>query len=607
MTLRMYGSMAFAICALVYLSFLLLMYINKKKVGGMQTKVFSALLAAAIFLSLSECGYVYGLSVLKTDPKLTEITCRIYTFGILLIINLFIYYLITMFQKGYEKEKQRKRNLIALGLGVLLTVIITLISILLPLDYTSSKSGLYNFAGPATTIVYAEGFLLFLAIFIVMIIKRKKIPKSQQRPIYFFLFIFIVFISPQLIFDYDLNLISFNFAFMVSTLYFTLESQDNKLVQELQALKEDAETADKAKTEFLINMSHEIRSPMSTILGYSEILLNEEPLTESVAKRDTENIYNASNVLMQSISTILDISELENDKEVIRNEQYNVNSLLFEIEETTISKIKRDIEYKTISNNTIPKELIGDVEKIRKILNYIIDYFLDSTPSGKITLSVSSKTPDADKCQMFFTITSNNCHISQEKFDIEFNDFVKLDENSDNSIDTIDLKLIIAKKYIGLLKGKVDFNNENNNCDCTILLPQGIEENATIPRQTVREEHPDNKKTVLIADENRVNHIIINKFLENDGFNIMNSYSKEDANNKIRFEKLDLILIDSNFLNEDLEHILKEKTEPCAIVEINENHVLKTKEYVNDIIYKPISNDSIRKVINRYINEKEVK
>ena len=134
MTLRMYGSMAFAICALVYLSLLLLMYINKKKVGGIQTKVFSALLAAAIFLSLSECGYVYGLSVLKTDPKLTEITCRIYTFGILLIINLFIYYLITMFQKGYEKEKQRKRNLIALGLGVLLTAIITLISIVLPLD-----------------------------------------------------------------------------------------------------------------------------------------------------------------------------------------------------------------------------------------------------------------------------------------------------------------------------------------------------------------------------------------------------------------------------------------------------------------------------------------
>lgn len=606
MTFKMYESMAFAICALVYLSLLLLMYINKKKVGDLQTKVFSALLAAAIFLSLSECGYVYGLSVLETAPKLTEITCRIYTFGILLIINIFVYYLITIFQKGYEPDKQRKRNLVALVLGIILTTIITLVSIALPLDYTSSKSGLYNFAGPATTIVYVEGFLLFLAIFIVMIVKRNKISKSQRRPIYFFLLIFIIFISPQLIFDYDLNLISFNFAFMVSTLYFTLESQDNKLVQELKTLKEDAETADKAKTEFLINMSHEIRSPMSTILGYSEILLNEEPLTEKVAKRDTENIYNASNVLMQSISTILDISELENDKEVIRNEQYNVSSLLFEIEETTISKINRDIEYKTISNNTVPKELIGDVEKIRKILNYIIDYFLNSTPSGKITLSVSSKIPESNKCQMFYTINSNNCHISQEKFDIEFNDFVKLDENADSSIDTIDLKLIIAKKYINLLKGKVDFNNENGNCDCTILLPQSIEEN-TNTHQVTKNVQQENKKTILIADENRVNHIIINKFLENDGFNIMNSYSKEDANNKIRFEKLDLILIDATFLNEDLEHILKEKNEPCIIIEMNENRVLKTKEYVNDIIYKPVSNDEIRKVINRYIDEKEVK
>ena len=107
----MYESMAFAICALVYLSLILIMYVHKKKVGDLQTKVFSVLLAAGIALTFSEGAYVYGLSVLDTNPTLTAVTCRIYTIGILVLINLFIYYITTMFMRRLE-DKKRKRRII---------------------------------------------------------------------------------------------------------------------------------------------------------------------------------------------------------------------------------------------------------------------------------------------------------------------------------------------------------------------------------------------------------------------------------------------------------------------------------------------------------------
>lgn len=606
MTFRMYESMAFAICALVYLSLILMMYIHKRKVGDIQTKVFSVLLAAGIALTFCEGAYVYGLSVLDTNPKLAEITCRIYTIGILVLINLFIYYITTMFMRRLgNKEKEKKGNIITLIILLFLAAITTLISFAFPLDYTSSESGFYNFGGPATTIVYAEGFFLFLIIFIVTIFKSNSIPKSQQKPIYFFILVFAGLIAPQIILNYDLNLVSFIFAFMIAILYFTIESQDNKLVQELENSKEEALTASKAKTEFLINMSHEIRTPMSTILGFSEILLNEEKLTEEVAKRDTKSIYEASNILMESINAILDISSLETNKEKIRNEKYHPASLVFELDESIHSKINPNLEFSTVTSNNLPQDLIGDSEKIRKILSFILDFFIESTSSGKITLSISAKETERNICQLIFNITSSNANISREKFNVEFNDFVKLSEGNNTLINNTDLKLIIAKKYIELLRGEIDFRNNNNiSCDCTISLIQSLVSDSLPRREQIP---PTVKKNILIADENRVNHIIISKYFENGNYNILDSYTKEDCNNKIRFEKLDLILIDTSFLNEDLEQRLKEKTIPFNIIEMNDEKEGKSKDYVKDIIYKPVTSDEINKVINQYLNsEKDV-
>ena len=93
--------------------------------------------------------------------------------------------------------------------------------------------------------------------------------------------------------------------------------------------------------------------------------------------------------------------------------------------------------------------------------------------------------------------------------------------------------------------------------------------------------------------------------LEEYHYNISSAYTEEEYANKVSFEKFDLILIDSSYIDETLEQSLKGINMNTVIIEMNENRVEKSKNYINDIIYKPVSKDDINKIIYKYINEEK--
>ena len=144
----------------------------------------------------------------------------------------------------------------------------------------------------------------------------------------------------------------------------------------------------------------------------------------------------------------------------------------------------------------------------------------------------------------------------------------------------------------------------NNHCECSIYFIQSIS-NSSTETTAIPSEKPVVTKKVLIVDSNKVNYIIISKLLEEYHYNISSASTKEEYMSKVSFEKYDLILIDSSYIDETLETSLKGINMNSVIVEMNENRVEKSKPYINDIIYKPVSKDEINRIISKYINEEK--
>lgn len=136
---------------------------------------------------------------------------------------------------------------------------------------------------------------------------------------------FIIFVyTVQQVFP-ELFLLNFSITILDIVLYFTIENPDIKMIEQLNIAREQADKANRAKTDFLSSMSHEIRTPLNAIVGFSELIKTSETLEE--AKENANDIVGTSNTLLEIVNGILDISKIEAGKIEIHNSAYNAHEL----------------------------------------------------------------------------------------------------------------------------------------------------------------------------------------------------------------------------------------------------------------------------------------
>ena len=616
---KLFASMGFSICALIYLLFILYVYLGKKRNKTDQDKVFFFLLRLNILITITEFIYITLMSKAEMYPILCPLACRIYILESTTWLIIFFFYLWSLSQKSVpDKELVKKRSKKAFFWLTLLLVVSNIISLCSNLEYTHPKNDFYVFGGGAVVSVYVLGLVIGLAVLFALIIKRDSFPKQQQRPIIFTYSTIIILFAFQLITGYDFNFLAFIYAFVLSSLFFTIESQDYKLIEELEESKKQAEIADRAKTKFLSSMSHSIRTPMTTILGVSDLLLKEEKLEEKQVQEGAKDIYDSGTELLELINNILDISRIESGKEIVEEKEYLLENLIFEIGSVVRSKINEEsLEYQISINQSLPSKYMGDYNKLFKILTAIIINAINYTHYGNVLLSINGEQEE-DVVHFTFSVSNSGHEMSVEKFEQDFNDDINVDDNNYN----INLYIAIAKRLVQMLDGEIEFINETGKgTQYIIKIDQKIIDEKPIGNfiennnihQTHHKRPVLNDKKFLIVDDNTVNLKIGKRLLARYDAKVVTATSGRECLDLVKDNHFDMIFLDHMMPEMDGIAVMKalknmEDIPPVIALTANSSTGLKSKYLqagFSDYLSKPINNGELNRLMVKYFVKNE--
>lgn len=623
--LKLFPSIGFTICAILFLIIIIYMYFSKRKWSGIQNTIYCFMLVLTMLMLILELLCVYTISVRYKFPALNEVLCRLYILGVIIWTSCMIAYIYAITNRDKLKDSfKRQKEKFAILLSLIVSIFFS-ISCILPINYEKGLNNyifgkdIYAIGGDVTLILYVTSFVLIVFLLISLIRNRKKLTLKQALPFYFTFFLFIVVTIPQLVTGQEFNDLTFIFSVSVVALYFTTESQDSKLLNDLIKSKEKVEETNKAKTEFLTNMSHKIRTPMNTILGFSESLLRENNLTKESIKDDVTNIHSASIELLDLINNILDISRIESFKEEKDEKEYNLKNLIFEVNSVVYSKLdKESVKFNINVDNNMPSVFYGDNVKISKIISNTIINAMKYTSMGSIDLNVSGLN-DKDSYILKFEIVNTGHLMREEDFLTDFNDFVKLGNSAQNNIDGVTLGFIVAKRLLSIIDGKMEFKNEvGHGTRYFISIPQKVINENKIGNifESISEENNNflnrdyRGKKVLVVDDNMVNVKLAKRLLENYNIIVDMTTSGRDAIEKVKENKYDIIFLDHMMPELDgiaTLKLLKEKYNdlpPIIALTANSYGGLREK-YIsygfNDYISKPINVKELSKMLDTYL------
>jgi signal transduction histidine kinase/ActR/RegA family two-component response regulator len=232
-----------------------------------------------------------------------------------------------------------------------------------------------------------------------------------------------------------------------------LERLVQERTREMEAQKEEAQLASKAKGEFLARMSHEIRTPMNAIIGMAELVLREE-ISDEIGDM-VGNIRQAGNALLAIINDILDFSKIESGKLELIEVEYQLGSLVHDVINVISTKLAdQPLDFLVEVDNELPSAMLGDEIRIRQILLNLLSNAVKYTKEGFIRLTVDGQV-DGDVVRLSFRVADSGRGIRPEDMRKLFGDFTQFDQEANRGIEGSGLGLAITKNLVSMMGGTV--------------------------------------------------------------------------------------------------------------------------------------------------------
>ena len=391
-----------------------------------------------------------------------------------------------------------------------------------------------------------------------------------------------------------------------------------------------ADSANKAKSEFLSNMSHEIRTPINAIMGMNEMVIRESK--DPSILEYSENLQNAARTLLSLVNDILDFSKIEAGKMEIIPVEYHVSSVLNDLVNMIQTRAdKKGLSFNINISSSMPSILYGDEIRIKQIITNILTNAVKYTEKGGVTLNVTSRPIDNEKILLCVSVSDTGIGIKEEDIQKLYSAFERIEEKRNRSIEGTGLGMNITQKLLALMNSKLYVESTYGKgstfgfqVEQKIINSEPIGDfqedyrNSLSQRSEYHEKFTAPDANILVVDDTVMNLTVVKGLLKQTKIKIDTAESGEKCLEDVKKKKYDVIFLDHRMPGMDgietlqaMKAMTENINQDTPIISLTANAISGAREqYIavgfQDYLTKPINSVQLENMLIKYLPPSKV-